>query len=80
MPGSSVMTYKDLDNANRRITLSEPPRAPIKRLSTQLVSSPLRLRKGVELIRTWNKPPLKCRIRMLQYPRRLAMTTNALFI
>jgi hypothetical protein len=23
MPGSSVITYKDLDNANRRITLSE---------------------------------------------------------
>jgi hypothetical protein len=32
MPGSSVMTYKDLDNANRRTTLSELLRVRIKRL------------------------------------------------
>jgi hypothetical protein len=32
IPGSSVITYKDLDNANRRTTLSELLRVRIKRL------------------------------------------------
>jgi hypothetical protein len=32
MPGSSVITYKDLDKTNRRTTLSELPRVRIKRL------------------------------------------------
>jgi hypothetical protein len=32
IPRSSIITYKDLDNANRRITLSKLLRVRIKRL------------------------------------------------